>query len=259
MNENGFTHSDRNEFHGNTKMNSFKSPLATWLLASFAFAAGLAHADEASVRNAVRGWIGSDNRVESVAKASFLDLYEVRVGGELLYVDAAGRYAVLGEVLDIKTQRNLTQERKAELSRINFADLPLELAAKQVKGKGRRVLATFEDPNCAYCRKLAQELEKLDDITVYTFLLPILSQDSADKAKAIWCAKDKAQAWRDWILNGKKPAPAKCNAPLDQLQALGRKYNITGTPTIFLSDGMRIGGYAPAAQLEQALARAGKR
>jgi len=240
---------------------SFPSRLLTFFLCLPA-CIGLAHADEAAVRRAVQGWIGSDNRIEAIAPAGFLDFHEVRVDGELFYVDAAGRYAILGNVVDIKSRRNLTQERKAELSRIRFSDLPLELAAKQVKGKGRRVLATFEDPNCAYCRKLAQELEKLDDITVYTFLLPILSPDSEDKARAIWCAKDKAQAWRDWILNGKNPGTAtgktQCDAPLDKLKALGRKYNITGTPTIFLSDGMRIGGYAPAAQLEQALARAGK-
>ncbi len=240
---------------------SFPSRLLTFFLCLPA-CIGTAHADEAAVRRAVQGWIGPDNRIEAIAPAGFLDFYEVRVGGELIYVDNAGRYAILGNVIDIKARRNLTQERQAELSRIVFADLPLELAAKQVKGNGRRVLATFEDPNCAYCRKLAQELEKLDDITVYTFLLPILSQDSADKARAIWCAKDKAQAWRDWILDGKKPAAAsgktQCNAPLDKLLALGRKYNITGTPTIFLSDGMRLGGYAPAEQLERALARAGK-
>lgn len=211
------------------------------------------------MRKVVQTWIGPDNHIEAIRKAGFLDLYEVRVDGELFYADANGRYAILGNVVDLRTRRNLTQERKTELSRINFADLPLELAAKQVKGKGRRVLATFEDPNCAYCRKLAQELEKLDDITVYTFLLPILSPDSADKAKAIWCAKDRRQAWRDWIIDGRAPGSAKCDAPLDKLQALGRKYNITGTPTLFLSDGMRIGGYVPAAQLEQALARAGKR
>ncbi len=217
------------------------------------------HADEAAVHKAVQTWIGPDSRIEIIRKAGFLDLYEVRVDDELFYADANGRYAILGNVVDLKTRSNLTQERKAELSRIHFADLPLELAAKQVKGKGRRVLATFEDPNCGYCRKLAQELEKLDDITVYTFLLPILSQDSADKARAIWCAKDKGRAWRDWIIDGKAPRPAKCDVPLDKLQALGRKYNITGTPTLFLADGNRIGGYVPAAQLEQALARAGKR
>ena len=217
------------------------------------------HADEVAVRKAVQDWIGPDARVESIAKAGFLDLYEVRVDGELFYTDGQGRYVILGNIVDIKSQRNLTQERKAALSRIDFADLPLVLAAKQVKGRGRRVLATFEDPNCAYCRKLAQELEKLDDITVYTFLLPILSEDSADKARAIWCAKDRGRAWRDWILNGKQPGKAACAAPIDQLQAIGRKYNITGTPTLFLADGNRIGGYVPAAQLELALERARKR
>jgi len=233
--------------------------LACGLLAAFLLTTGSARADEAAVRKNIRAWIGPDSRIESVSKAGFLDLYEVRIDGELIYADDQGRYAVLGDVVDIKARRNLTQERKAELSRIRFADLPLELAAKQVKGKGRRVLATFEDPNCAYCRKLAQELEKLDDITVYTFLLPILSPDSTDKARAIWCARDRGRAWRDWIIGGKAPGKATCAAPIDKLQALGRKYNVTGTPTIFLSDGMRIGGYVPAAQLEQALSRAKRR
>ena len=236
-----------------------KNLLSHALCGIFLLVAGLAHADEAAVRQAIQTWIGPDARVESIAKAGFLDFYEVRVDGELFYADAGGRYVILGNVLDLKARRNLTQERKDELSRIRFADLPLKLAAKQVKGKGRRVLATFEDPNCAYCRKLAQDLEKLDDITVYTFLLPILSEDSTDKARAIWCARDKGRAWRDWIINGKHPGKAACAAPIDQLQALGRKYNITGTPTIFLSDGNRIGGYVPAEQLELALDRARKR
>jgi thiol:disulfide interchange protein DsbC len=230
------------------------------LLCTLSLVAGFAHADEAAVRRAVQAWVGPDNRIESIAKAGFLDLYEVRIGSDVLYVDAQGRYAVVGDVLDLGTRRNLTQERKAELSRINFADLPLELAAKQVKGKGRRVLATFEDPNCPFCRKLALELDKMDDITIYTFLLPILSQDSITKSRAIWCAKDKATAWHDWIVNGKAPvastADPRCEAPIDKLQALGRRYNITGTPTIFLTDGTRLGGYVPAPQLEQALGRA---
>ncbi len=211
--------------------------------------------DEAAIRLAIQNWAGADSRIEAIRKAGFLDLYEVRMDGELFYIDASGRHVIIGNVLDLEAQRNLTQERKADLARINFADLPLPLAAKQVRGNGSRVLATFEDPNCSYCRKLALELETLNDVTVYTFLLPILSQDSVDKASAIWCAKDRGTAWRDWIIAGKLPAAAAgCAAPIDELQALGRKYNITGTPTLFLADGSRIGGFVPAAQLEQALA-----
>lgn len=228
-------------------------------LMMFSLTACAPQADEAVVRKAIQDWAGPDSRIEAIEKTDFLDLYEVRMDGELFYSDAAGRYVILGDVFDLKAQRNLTQERKTDLSRINFADLPLELAFKQVRGKGSRVLATFEDPNCGYCRKLALELENLDDVTIHTFLLPIMSQDSADKARAIWCAKDRGQAWRDWIIDGKAPSSAQCDAPLDKLQALGRKYNITGTPTIFLADGSRIGGFVPAARLEQALAQAEKR
>ena len=232
---------------------SLKLFVVTLLLA---LASGLSHANEAVVRKAVQSLIGPNDRIESIRRSGALDFYEVQVNGELLYVDAKGRYALLGSILDIQSQRNLTQERKAVLSRINFSELPLHLAAKQVRGKGRRVLATFEDPNCSYCRKLALELEKLDDVTVYTFLLPILSDDSAEKSRAIWCAKDRGRAWRDWIIDGKLPPSGRCDAPIDKLQALGRKYNITGTPNIFFSDGNRLGGYAPVAQLEAALRQA---
>jgi thiol:disulfide interchange protein DsbC len=233
-----------------------RSALAFLLLAGLA--ASPAQADEAAIKKAIEGLAGPGSRVESVRQAGFLGLYEVRVGGQLLYTDAQGRYAVLGSVIDTKTRRDLTEERKVELARLAFAELPLELAAKQVRGQGRRVLVTFEDPNCPYCRKLAKELEGLDDLTVYTFLLPILTPDSADKARAIWCAKDRGRAWHDWILDGKAPAAASCDAPIDRLQALGDRNAVTATPTILLPDGNRIGGYAPAAQIEQALDRARK-
>ncbi|WP_127477727.1 DsbC family protein [Sulfurivermis fontis] len=232
-----------------------RAPLAALLLV----AASAVQAGEAEIRAALRSWMGDQGTVTAIREAGVLGLYEVQAGGEVFYMDPAGRYVFAGNILDLRAQRNLTQERKSELSRIDFAALPLALAAKQVKGKGRRVIATFEDPNCPYCRKLAQELEAMDDITVYTFLLPILSQDSVDKARAIWCAEDRSRAWRVWILDGKAPAAARCDAPMEELQALGRRYGITGTPTIFLSDGTRIGGYVPAAQLEQALAQTAQR
>jgi thiol:disulfide interchange protein DsbC len=226
------------------------------LLVLCSLTAGPAKADEAKIVKAIEGLAGPGARVESIRPAGFLGLYEVRLGGELLYTDAQGRYAVLGRVIDTKTGRDLTQERRLELARAAFAELPLELAAKQATGKGRRVLVTFEDPNCPYCRKLAQELERLDDLTVYTFLLPILTPDSTEKARAIWCAKDRGRAWRDWILDGKMPAGASCDAPLERLLALGERHAVAATPTILLPDGNRIDGYAPANQIEQALERA---
>ncbi len=232
-------------------------PTLTPLLAAplaLILAACAPHDDQAALRQAIQKWAGPERHIESIRAAGFLDLYEIHMDGELFYSDARGEHIFVGNVLDLGEQRNLTQERQKELSRIDFSALPLKLAAKQVRGNGRRVLATFEDPNCSYCRKLAAELETLDDVTVYTFLLPILSEDSVNKTRAIWCAPDRGRAWRDWIVAGRMPAASDCEAPLDELLALGRRYHVTGTPTLFLADGQRIGGYVPAAQLEQALA-----
>lgn len=217
----------------------------------------IAHADEADVKKAVEAWIGKAAKVDAVRKAGFLGLYEVQVGGDLLYTDEKVGYVIIGNVIDVKAKKDLTGERKAKLSQIKFSDLPLDLAIKQVRGSGKRVVATFEDPNCTYCRKLAKEMQGLTDVTIYTFLYPILSPDSVDKSRAVWCAPDRAKAWNDLMLSGTPPAAGNCDAPVEKVVALGRKLNIHGTPTIFLPDGSRVPGFMPGPQLDQAISHAG--
>lgn len=227
--------------------------LITRALVALLLGAGAAHADEAKVRQAVEAAIGA--KPEAVRKTNILDLYEVVVGGDILYTDAKVNYIITGNIIDAKKRTNLTQERLNKLSAINFADLPLELAVKTVKGDGKRVFATFEDPNCIYCKRLAKELTGINNVTIYTFLLPILSPDSTEKSKAVWCAADRAKAWSDLMMNGTAPAAGTCDAPIEKVVALAQKYKIRGTPTIFLHDGERIPGFVPAAQLEQKLAQ----
>lgn len=225
---------------------------------------GAAFAGEAEVKKALepalRAMFSPDIKVESVQKMNGLPLYEVLVGGDVLYTDEKGSFLINGDVFDLKAKRNLTEERKNKLAQINFSDLPLELAIKQVRGNGKRVLASFEDPNCGYCKKLAKELAAMTDVTIYTFLYPILSPDSTVKSKAIWCSPDKAKAWNDWMQHGVDPGSnGKCDNPVDKVAALGRKLNIRGTPAIFLTDGSRMPGFVPAAQLEAAIAKAAPR
>jgi thiol:disulfide interchange protein DsbC len=218
------------------------------------FAMQPAAASEADVKKGVEAWLGTNGpKVESVRKLGALGLYEVQVEGELLYTDEKVSHVVLGDIIDTKTRKNLTEERKQKLSQIKFSDLPLDLAIKQVKGNGKRVLATFEDPNCTYCKKLAKELQGVSDVTIYTFAYPILSPDSADKAKNIWCAGDRVKAWNDLLIDGKAPANANCDHPTEKVVAVGRKLGIRGTPTMFFADGTRVPGYMPAAMLEKAL------
>ena len=215
---------------------------------------GSAAADEAEIRKAMEAKLGA--KVESVSKAGYLGLYEVYSDGHIFYTDEKLSAIVLGgQLIDGKTMKNVTEERLKRLTAIKFSELPLERAIKHVRGDGRRVLATFEDPNCGYCKRLAKELLKVDNVTVYTFLYPILSEDSVRKSKQIWCAPDRAKAWNDWMVDGKVPSGRDdCDtSAVTRNQEFGRQLNISGTPTMFFADGERIPGAIPLARIEQKL------
>ena len=226
--------------------------LATALLASCVDAQNTV---EANIKKALEPRLGGAT-IESVKETPYGGLYEVRVAGDILYTDKKGEYLVIGQVYDVKSSRNLTRERLDDINKIKFSDLPLEMALKQVKGNGKRVIAVFEDPNCGYCKRLRQTtLNEIDNVTIYTFLYNILSQDSFTKSKNIWCAPNRNKAWDDWMINGKVPpaAPAACESPNDKVLALGQKLRITGTPAIFFSDGTRIPGAIDLKSLEAKL------
>jgi thiol:disulfide interchange protein DsbC len=233
----------------------FKRMTIAAMLAA-ALGAAPAIADEAAVRKAAETFFGT--KVDTVRKTPYLGLYEIGVGGELVYTDEKVTYILNGEIFEVKSRTNLTEVRQKELTQIKFSDLPLELAVKQVRGNGKRVFATFEDPNCGYCKKLAKDLLAMNDVTIYTFLYPILSPDSNEKSKAIWCSKDRAKAWNDWMVNGANPSAPSCDNPIDKVVELGKKLRIRGTPTIFFSDGERVPGAVPVARIEQKLASLAK-
>lgn len=222
------------------------------LAVSAAVISGLAHADDASIKKAVEEKLGG--KVDAVNKSGYLGLYEVFAEGNIFYTDEKVSAIFAGNLIDTKNMQNVTQERLQKLSAIKFSELPLDLAVKTVRGKGGRVFATFEDPNCGYCKRFAKDLQNVDDITIYTFLYPILSADSEHKARQIWCAPDKTKAWLGWMVDGNAPTgDGKCNHPTEKVKALGEKLRVSGTPTVFFSNGERVSGAVPAAQLDKRL------
>ncbi|MCL2345929.1 MAG: DsbC family protein [Desulfobulbus sp.] len=223
--------------------------LACAVAASSVFAAS-----EADIRKAMEERLGA--KVDSVTKAGYLDLYEVYVDGNILYTDEkVSAIMVGGQLIDGRSMKNVTEERLRKLTAIRFADLPFERAIKIVRGDGKRVMATFEDPNCGYCKRLAKELQKLDNVTIHVFLYPILSEDSVRKAKQIWCSPDRAKAWASWMVDGKAPTGREdCDTSVvTQNQEYGRRQNISGTPTLFFADGERVTGAVPLTRIEQKL------
>jgi thiol:disulfide interchange protein DsbC len=173
--------------------------------------------------------------------------------GEVLYVDENVNYLIAGgRMIDTARKADLTAERTRVLSAVKFDQLPLDLAFRKVQGNGARKIAYFTDPNCPYCKKLEPDLAKLDNVTIYIFLYPVLGPDSHEKAKAVWCAKDRVKVWDEWMLKGQPPKTAgTCDTPIEKILAFGRRKGITGTPTMFLADGERVKGAIPIEQLKK--------
>ncbi|GGX23344.1 DsbC family protein [Undibacterium macrobrachii] len=211
---------------------------------------------EANIKKVISSNIGSGVKIDSVTKTPYGGLYEVRMGNEIIYTDDKAKYIFVGSIIDVKGTTNFTKQRTDELNRVNFSELPLDAAVKYVKGDGKRVIAIFEDPNCGYCKKFRKTLQGVDNITIYTFMYNILSDDSVTKSRDIWCSADRSKAWDEWMMNGKvaPTAAASCKTPHDQVLALGKKYRVTGTPTVIFTDGSRLPGMVDVKALEEKFA-----
>ncbi len=210
--------------------------------------------DTERIKNALKQKF-PDAQIETVRKLPYGGLFEVTGSGEVFYTDDKTSFLLLGTLIDTKTRENVTEARQRTLNAVKFDALPLESAFKIVRGNGSRRIAIFEDPNCGYCKQFERELLGVTDITVYVFLMPILSPDSVVKSKAVWCAPDRGKAWLDLMLKGTMPeGAATCETPIDKILAFGRDKRINGTPTIFFEDGDRVPGAMPIASFEKKLA-----
>ncbi len=130
------------------------------------------------------------------------------------------------------------------------------------QGTGARKLAVFVDPNCGYCKRFERDLLAVKDVTIYTFLYPILGPDSTAKSNDIWCAKDAGKTWRAWMVDGVVPprSTAKCDvSAVERNVAFGQKNRVQGTPALFFEDGTRVPGAIPVEQVERGLSSAGKK
>jgi thiol:disulfide interchange protein DsbC len=195
--------------------------------------------------------------VESVRKIPYGNLYEAVTNGEIFYTDDKASYIVMGPLIDLKTKENITEARLREVNAVKFDALNFNNAIKIVRGNGSRKIAIFEDPNCGYCKRFERDLLGINDVTVYVFLYPILSPDSVEKSKAIWCSADRGKAWLDTMTKETTPAgDAKCTTPLDANLAFGREKRIQGTPTIIFENGDRVPGAMPIADFEKKLVSA---
>ena len=230
-----------------------------WGLAAMLLMAA-AQADEAVIRKNIAQRLPDFPKIDEVSKTPLPGLWEVRVGSDLYYSDAEGIYLIEGgSIIDIRNRTNLTQQRVLKLTAIRFDELPLKDAMVIKQGNGSRRLAVFGDPNCGYCKRLERDLMGLKDVTIYTFLYPVLGPDSDTKSRAIWCSKDAMTNWRRWMIDGAAPARTMGDCDTGAIErnvAFGRKYRINGTPALVFEDGQRVPGAMSVQEIEKRMAEA---
>ncbi len=218
-------------------------------------------AQEAAIRKNLAERMPDFPKIDEVTKTAIPGLWEVRIGNDLLYTDEQGNHLIQGTLFDTKAKVNLTDKRLEKLTAIDFDQLPLKDAMVVKQGSGARKLAVFADPNCGYCKRFERDLLSVKDVTIYTFLYPVLGPDSNDKSRSIWCSKDAMKTWRAWMIDGVTPPKmmGACDtSAIERNSAFGRKHRINGTPAILFEDGKRVPGAMPAAEVEKRLAEAAR-
>jgi thiol:disulfide interchange protein DsbC len=212
---------------------------------------------EAAIKRNLKERMPSLGSIDEINRTALPGIYEVRVDTDIFYSDGDGNFLFVGDLIDTRKKRNLTEERKEKLLAISFDDLPLKDAFTIVRGDGKRKVAVFEDPNCGYCKRFERDMQKVDNVTIYMFLYPILGPDSATKTRQIWCTKDRGKTWQDWMVRDVVPRSDQ-NCDLSAIQRnldFGKKNKITGTPTLLFADGSRVPGAIPASEVEKMLAK----
>lgn len=215
-------------------------------------------ADEAEIRRALEPRLGV--KIEGIQPGPLPGLFEVRFrtpdGVQVVYADATGSYVIQGKIFDLRSDRDLTDERLRKLNAIKFESLPLDLAVKVQRGNGKRVIAMFSDPYCPACRQFERSLAQIDNITVYVFMYPVIRPENADHSRMVWCSQDRAKAWLELAAAPKPKLPDAskgCGDPVDKVLKLGRSLAVNSTPTLILANGERLAGGLSAADLTELL------
>ena len=187
-------------------------------------------------------------------------LYQVAVGSNVAYVTDDARYVFRGDVIEVGTGQNLTENARsrARVSLLSSVEPERMIVFGPKNGNVKHTVTVFTDVDCGYCRQLHREIDQINalGIEVHYLFYPRTGRNTESWAKAdkVWCSADKNTALTRAKLGGSIPSDGDCgNTPVDAHYELGKAVGVGGTPAIFSSDGVFLGGYFPAKALLDAL------
>ena len=194
--------------------------------------------------------------VQTLEPLENTDLYEALVDGEIVYFSKDGRYVFQGDIIDIESRQNITENKrrglkKEQIDSFNEADMIIFEPEKT-----KHTLTVFTDIDCGYCRKLHQQMSEYNALGIKVRYMAFprsgLDSESFDKAVSVWCADDRKQAMTD-SKSGSSIKVNSCDNPIKDHFEAGRRLGVTGTPALFLESGELLPGYIPPMRLIQIL------
>ena len=180
-------------------------------------------------------------QVSNIQATAMPGLYSASLDNQIIYLDENAQYMLVGSMVRLKDQKNLTKDLMLQQNSVDWKQLPFKDAIKTVKGTGKSQLFIFSDPNCPYCKRLEVELDKLNDVTIYTLIYPLKSQ-SITVSKQVWCDPNQAYAWKNLLQKNVQPKEKTCANPIERNLELGKKLGIEGTPTLIFGNGLKMVG-----------------
>ena len=226
------------------------------LLLGILLGAGLAGslavlADQAQDTDAIKDKIAKALGIDRdhIHPAPMAGWYEVQKAHEFAYVSSDGKYAMEGELMNLDTGEQLTEERRradrlqalkdlGSDNMVTFAPPP-PMATKYV-------VTVFTDLDCPYCRKLHSQIADYNAKGIafrYVFFPRHgINSPTYFQEISVWCSADRQAALTKAKLGDNVPA-RKCDNPVAREFQLAMDLGIRGTPGLILPDGTLFPGY----------------
>lgn len=225
------------------------------LLVATAFAATVDEASAGMIEEKVRT-LAPNAKTIAISETPIDGLLQVQINSDIVYITSDGQYLVQGQIMDIESRANITDNAKSGIRMGLLEDLKQDEQITFSPVEPKYELLVFTDIDCGYCRKLHNQMEEYNEegIAIHYMAFPRagVGSDSYDKFVSVWCADDQ-QAALTLAKNGADPEPQKCPNPIADQYELGREIGVTGTPALVTADGTLIPGYMPPAQLRERL------
>ncbi|MBT8435675.1 MAG: thioredoxin fold domain-containing protein [Gammaproteobacteria bacterium] len=196
-------------------------------------------------------------KIDDVVETSVEGVWQVQLGNQYVYLLEGGKYALMGDLVNLENGRNLTElsRRLGVVETISeFTDKDLAIFA--AKGESKATLNIFTDTSCPYCQKLHSEIDKLQEAGITIRYFPYARGGSRGPGyqhlKSVWCAEDRNQAMTDaknQLFDELPSGDCAAAAMIDRGYQAGNQLGIRGTPALIKSNGEKIEGYVPYQEL----------